>query len=58
MNKKLEAYETPEMEVIQFATEDVITNSGDTFDPGTGETPIDPSSLDPHGNPMDAYHLG
>lgn len=33
-----EAYEVPEMEVIQFECEDVITTSGITL--GDNETPI------------------
>lgn len=38
-----EAYVTPEMEIISFETEDVITASGGLLDPNDPwELPIDP----------------
>ena len=32
-----EIYETPEMEIVEFDTEDVITTSGGQIDEGGGE---------------------
>ena len=36
-----EIYETPEMEIVEFETEDVITASGD----GAIDTPFEPAYL-------------
>lgn len=34
-----ERYETPEMEIVEFETEDIITTSGNNFPPSGNDLP-------------------
>ena len=54
MSNKREKYEAPELEIIRFKTEDVITTSLPSF----YNTVRNETELSPWGTPQDKWHLG